>query len=44
MLGWKDLPETNTLTNYDHLQITAVKSFITLGPGVHVRGHTLVQP
>jgi hypothetical protein len=30
-LGWKDLPGTNTLAYHDHSQITAVKSFMTLG-------------
>jgi len=25
---------TNTLAYYEHLQITAVKSFVTLGPGL----------
>ncbi len=31
-LGWKVLPWTNTLAYYEHLWITAIKSFITLGP------------
>ncbi len=26
--GWKGLPEINTLSYYENLQITAVKSFI----------------
>jgi hypothetical protein len=32
-LTWKGLPRTNTLTYYENLQITAVKSFIVLSPG-----------
>jgi len=32
-LGWKGLAGTNTLAYYEHLQITAVKSLITLTPG-----------
>jgi hypothetical protein len=35
-LGWKSLPGTNALAYYEHLKITAVKSFITLAPGVNV--------
>ncbi len=31
--GWKAFPRTNTLAYYEHSLITAVKSFITLGPG-----------
>ncbi len=33
-LDWKGLPGTNSLAFYKHSQITDVKSFITLGPGV----------
>ncbi len=33
-LGWKSLPGTNTLASYKNPYITAVKSFITLAPGV----------
>ncbi len=33
---WKGLPWTNTLVYYEHLYITTVKFFITLGPGVKV--------
>ncbi len=33
-LGWKGLPETNTLAYYENPQITAVKSFIVQAPGV----------
>ncbi len=35
-LDWKRLPMTNTLDYYNHLQIMAVKSFITLAlePGL----------
>ncbi len=29
-LGWKDLPEANTLPYYENSKLTAVKSFITL--------------
>ncbi len=32
--SWKGLPETNTLAYYKYLLITAVKSFISLGPGL----------
>ncbi len=32
-LGWKNLPETNTLAYYENLSITAAKSFIVQGPG-----------
>ncbi len=32
-LGWKALPETNTLPYYKNLQIMAVKSFIVQAPG-----------
>ncbi len=31
-LGWKGLPETNTLAYHEHSEIPVVKSFITLGP------------
>ncbi len=31
-LGWKGLPGTNTLANYENPQITALKSFIGLAP------------
>ncbi len=31
MLGWKDLPGTNTLVYYKNSKITDMKSFITLG-------------
>ncbi len=31
-LNWKSLPGTNTVAYYEHSKITAVKSFITLGP------------
>jgi hypothetical protein len=34
-LGWKSLTEANTLALNKHLQITVVKSFITLGQGGH---------
>ncbi len=32
-LVWKGLPRINTLVYYNHLSITAAKSFIALGPG-----------
>jgi len=32
-LCWKSLPGTSTLAYYEHLLITVVKSFISLGPG-----------
>jgi hypothetical protein len=31
-LGWKGLPETNTLAYYDNQIITAVKKFIVQAP------------
>jgi hypothetical protein len=31
-LGWKGLPGTNAQAYYENSLITAVKSFITLGP------------
>jgi hypothetical protein len=31
-LGWKSLPGTHILAYYKHLQITDIKSFITLVP------------
>jgi len=31
-LGWKGLPGTNILPRYEDLQITGVKSLITLAP------------
>jgi hypothetical protein len=34
--GWKALPGANTLAYYKNLKLTAVKSFITLAPGVNV--------
>ncbi len=34
MLVWKSPLDTNTLAYYEHEQMTSVKSFITLGPGV----------
>jgi hypothetical protein len=34
-LGGKGLTGTNTLAYYGHELITAVKSFMTLGPGLH---------
>jgi len=30
---WKSLPGANTLAYYKNLQVTAMKSFITLAPG-----------
>ncbi len=36
ILGWKSLPGTNTLAQYENSYITAVKSFITLSPGANV--------
>jgi hypothetical protein len=33
-LGWKGLPRTNALAYYEKLKLTAVKSFITLAPGL----------
>ena len=35
-LGWKDLPEANTLAYYEHSSIKEVKGFITLVPGANV--------
>ncbi len=32
-LGWKALPETNTLAYYENLLITALISFIVQAPG-----------
>ncbi len=32
-LGWKGLPGTNTLADFEHSYMKEVKSFITLGPG-----------
>jgi len=34
-LGWKDLPETNTLTYYENPKIKDRRRFITLGPEQH---------
>ena len=34
--GLKSLPKTNDLAYYENSEITDVKSFITLGPGVNV--------
>ncbi len=34
-LGWKGLPGTNILAYYEKSQLTAVKSFVTLAPGVN---------
>jgi hypothetical protein len=31
-LGWKGLPKKNTLADYEHLQISDVKGFMTFGP------------
>jgi hypothetical protein len=33
-LGWKGLPGTNTLAFYEHLLITDINIFMTLGPGI----------
>ncbi len=35
-LGWKGLPGANALAHYENSQLMAVKSFITLDPGVNV--------
>jgi hypothetical protein len=35
-LVWKGLPGSNTLTYYENLLITDVKSFMTLTPGANV--------
>jgi len=32
ILSWEGWPRKNTLAHYEHSFITAVKSFITLGP------------
>jgi hypothetical protein len=44
-LSWDALPGTNALACYEHAQLTAVKSFITLALGVNVMktfyGHKL---
>jgi hypothetical protein len=36
LLGWKGLPETNTLAYYKNPLITAVKSFEVHAPGVSI--------
>jgi hypothetical protein len=33
-LGWKGLPGANTLVYYKNSQLTAIKSLITLAPGL----------
>jgi hypothetical protein len=33
-IGWKDLPGTNPLAYYKNLQLTTIKSFITLAPSL----------
>jgi hypothetical protein len=43
-LGWKGLPVKNTLAYYEHLQITTVKSFITLGTGPTVASTFKLYP
>jgi hypothetical protein len=35
-LGWKGFSETNALAYYEKLQLTSVKSFITLTPVANV--------
>jgi hypothetical protein len=35
-IGWKILPETNTLAYQENELITNVKSVLTLGPGANV--------
>ncbi len=36
-LNWESLPETNTVAFYENSQITAIKSFMTIGPGLAPR-------
>ncbi len=36
-LDWKGLPGTNSLTYYEHLEITDVKSFKTLALGLSLK-------
>ncbi len=40
LLGWKSHAGTNTLAYKEHLKIMAVKSFITLGPGLKFASKT----
>ncbi len=35
-LGWKGLPRTNALAYCEKSQLTAVKCFITLAPGIRI--------
>ncbi len=35
-LGWKGLPRTNAIAYYEKVEITGVKSFITLAQGVNI--------
>ncbi len=37
-LSWKSLPEANAIAYYAKAEFTAVKSFITLAPGINY-GH-----
>ncbi len=43
-LGWKGLPGTNALAYYKKSTITAVKSFITLAPGLMFVGKARSLP
>jgi hypothetical protein len=38
-LGWKGVSGTNALAYYKELYVTAIKSFIGLGPGANVVAH-----
>ena len=37
ILGWKGLPESNTLAYYENPKIKAIKSFILQAPGGKLR-------
>jgi hypothetical protein len=51
-LGWEPMSSTNTPAYYENSQIVAVKSFITLAPGlifvsktvIHIGGRFLALP
>ncbi len=40
-LGWKGLLGTNALAYYEKSQLTSVKSFVTLTPGVALDRHKI---
>jgi len=43
-LGWKGLPGTNTLAYYEKVQLTAVRSFITLPPVITLTTYGKMLP